>query len=341
MTTLAFAGPSRSALPNSSRALTPSRMAPLWRALGWLMLHVALLSALPTTSRAAERPETAADTERPAVCPEAPAEALDTAVSEALEAFSALEEARFRLARTRVARLIPCTLVPITPAAALRVHVVRALASWSDGDLEAAARALRAVLAIEPDWRPAPELLPQDHPLYLLLAATAEDDLDPREVRLRAVPEAGWLVDGTLHTRPAASDTGVEPPGLPADRAFLLQLRDPGARGAPTIRYTGYHLSTVTVPPEQLSLFPSPEVLRKRRRRAIHGVGSAFAGALLVGSAVTLGLGLDQRGDILAGRVDPTEVGAVQERANLYGAFAAGFGVSGLILGTLTWSIPW
>jgi hypothetical protein len=117
----------------------------------------------------------------------------------------------------------------------------------------------------------------------------------------------------------------------------LLQLLGPD--GAPA--YTGYHLSTTTIPVDELALAASPSEIRARRRKQARLWGSVVGGALLAGGGVTFGLGWSQREALGAGEVPLAQVEATAATANTLGGVSYGLAGAGALLTTLAWSVPW
>lgn len=275
------------------------------------------------------------------VCPERPRDEVVRAARDVEQRWLHLDEAGMQLARSRLAPLIGCLDVPLEVRDAVAVHRARGILAWVDGDTDAALRAFRAVHRLQPGWTLPEDLLPREHPLWRIYEAAAEDEGDDRGVALRIPPPHGWVLDGVVLPEPEAprAEDGrlLRDYELPADRAFLLQLREDGGG----IRYSGYHFSTVDIPVGELVLGPTPEEIRRRRSKAAHIIGTVVSGAMLGASAATLGLGLDQRARLTSGDVEISEVTSIQSRANTLGATAAGLGAAGATLMTVTWAVRW
>lgn len=271
-----------------------------------------------------------------APCPSTPA-ALVAVAEEVERAWTEADGPAFEAASARLDVEVGCVDAVVGADEAAVVHRARALAAFVQGDVEASRRAFVAVRLLAPGWRPPDAVVPEGHPLRKVFDAAAPPEA-PRTVELRTLPEHGWVVDGARYPLPREALAGRAPAyGLPADRAFVLQLLGPD--GAPS--YTGYHLSTTTIPASELALAASPSEIRARRRKQARLWGSVVGGALLAGGGVTFGLGWSQREALVAGQVPLDDVEATAATANTLGGVSYGLAGAGALLTTLAWSVPW
>ncbi|HMV65702.1 MAG TPA: hypothetical protein PKA64_02535 [Myxococcota bacterium] len=277
------------------------------------------------------------------ICPEHGATALVDEAQRLEAAFYEVDTVAFDLARQRLPALVPCVQERMSVLDAVTVHRAFGVLAYVGGDLDAARRAFGAVHVLQPDWRPLPEQLAPEHPLWALFAAAAEQAADERELGITMLPVFGWSVDGTEYPDDTPQRGAEEPTyGLPADRAFVLQIFTESG----SVAYTGYHFSTVDVPVNEMMIRPDPERLRKRRRLIARSIGTTLGGGLLVGAAVTVGIGMDAASPLIqANRQGTTNMlGSaldVQDEANRYGRIAAGLGGAGAALVSVAWVVPW
>jgi hypothetical protein len=279
-------------------------------------------------------------------CPEHGSTAAVDEAQRVEQAFYEVDTIAFDLGRHRLPALITCVDEPMSVLDAVAIHRAQGIIAYVIGDTDASRRAFGAVHVLQPDWRPLPDQLPTDHPLWGIFVAAAEQVADQRELAITALPSFGWSVDGTRFPRPGDIFDEEGAPegtyGLPADRAFLLQvMADDG-----TVTYTGYHFSTVDVPVQEMMVRPDPERAAKRRRLIARSIGTTVGGALLIGAAVNLGLGMDASAPLRrAIREDDnaylSEALSIQETANQYGKIASGLGGAGSAVVGLAWAIPW
>ncbi len=246
------------------------------------------------------------------------------------------EGAAFGDAHRAFEAALSCVDAPFVPAEAVRIHRSQALVAFVKGDAEAAKRSMMAARTLDPSWALPVELVPPGHPLWKVYAA-AEPPAEPALVPFLATPSHDWSVDGTPFRAGPLHKDELPDLGLPADRAFVLQILDDD--GAPT--WTGYHLSTATVPVDAFELGPDPAELRARRRKNARIWGSVVGGALLVGGGTAFGVGWSERERIANGEVPLTEVEATAAKANTLGGVSCGLGGAGALLVTLAWSVPW
>ena len=272
------------------------------------------------------------------VCPAAPVEATVRAAEAVEDAFYGLDDHAFGLARARLEGLLPCVDRSLSAEESARVHRAKALRAFVADELDASRRSYAAVLHLAPDWLPSSEDVPGNHPLWRLFESSADLAESTREVKIHTPPDGPWWVDGRAYTPKDVSEPGEDGvAGFPADRAFLLQI----AREDGQLRYSGYHLSTVDIPVHLLGVLPTPDELRRRRRKAGRIGGSIAAGLLLAGAGTSLALGLEQRADIARGRIPLSQVEQAQVRGNLLGGLAAGMGAGAAVAVTLGFAVPW
>lgn len=262
------------------------------------------------------------------------------AASDLEQAWLSLDGPGFDVARNRMSRLMPCTEAPFDAADAALLHRARALVAFVDGDMEASQRSFAAVHALQPEWHPDPALVPREHPLWRVFESAVDDDEDPKMLPFRLLPQSAWVVDGTRFPRdgdPRDADgvpTGSY--GLPADRAFVLQLY--GDKGG--LVYTAYHLSTADLPVNLLKVAEDPDAMRRRRKR-VRVWGSVVGGALLAAGATSFGLAWKDREAVAAEQVDLVDLEPTQRRANALGVVGYSLGGVGAATFTLAWAVPW
>lgn len=286
-------------------------------------------------------PPSALPEEGEVVCPDDPRRALVDAAAGVQDAYGDLDPQAFDVARSRMDRLYSCVTGPLSLQDSLALHRARALIAYVDEDLEASKRSFAAIHHLDPGWAPPPALVPPSHPIWNVFETSVDDDGDPRMLGLTLTPPGGWAVDGTRYPEEDAARGPdgelLDDYGLPADRAFVLQVfRDDGS-----MLYTGYHISPADIPVEEMAVLPDPKALRKRRRASARLWGTVISSTLLGASGVTLGLGLADRTAMQRGDVPLEDVTAVQSRANTLGYTSAGLAGAGGALMAVTWAVPW
>jgi hypothetical protein len=213
-------------------------------------------------------------------------------------------------------------------ADAIWLHRVHALDAFVEGDLEAVRRSFGAVKVLDPNWLPS---APPGHPLWPLFH---DGPFRTSLIPLVDESDADWLVDGTLVVPPEDGEAAVV---VPDNRAFVLQVRDPRKK----LVYTGYHVMPGDVPVDSLLALARPPSVTSRRKSA-RTWGTVVSGALLAASAVTLGLGIAERSQILN---DPTiplgELEDYQARANRYGWASVGLAGAGVTTFAVAWGVRW
>ena len=128
-------------------------------------------------------------------------------------AFGDLDEASFRSARAKRARLLPCVGDRLNPAQITALHRSEALATFLDRQPAAAVGAMRALLAVAPGYAFTEEVAPQGHPLHVYYEIALGSTTVPGRPLPR--PASGWLeVDGVA--------TELAPP----DRPYVFQRMD-------------------------------------------------------------------------------------------------------------------
>ncbi|MCB9664070.1 MAG: hypothetical protein H6732_08140 [Alphaproteobacteria bacterium] len=277
------------------------------------------------------------------VCPKEPRARLVEAAEAVEAAWLGLDLSGFDVARNRLGRLTLCVDSPLEVGDALVLHRARALVALVDRDPDAARRSFAAVHLLQPSWQP-DDSVPREHQLWKVFASAVDDDEAPKTVAFRTLPEAGWSVDGTRFPRPDdprdASGRLLGEYGLPADRAFVLQVFDARER----VTYTGYHFSTTDLPIEDLLVTRYADTVQARkRRRAARIAGSVIGGALLAAGGTTFGLGWQQREQFTQDALPLEEqtVLEAQGQANLLSGTSYGLAGAGALALTLAWAVPW
>lgn len=184
---------------------------------------------------------------------------LDAAIEEAEIAWKNVDDTAFRDGLNNLAGvLLPCMGDAVTPEASARVHLLMALHLFGNGDEDNAVASARAAHAADPAYLPPPELVAQEHPLYVWLAGEAPQ---PRAHKVPE-PKAGSVAFDGVQTRERA-----------ADRAAIVQVFDD----------TGFAKSTTYLGVgEAMPLYPAVP----RRRNALLGCA---IGAGAVGGGVYAG----------------------------------------------------
>lgn len=137
---------------------------------------------------------------------------LSKNVEAALLAFHDLDWTTFQTQLDDARAAVPCLNETPTTAETARLHLLEALAAGRLKDQGAADLAFRGVHADAPTYHPPADLVAPgsllDHAWGSAMAAGAPD--------LDLLPGPAWVVDGINN-----------PPGIPKDRAALVQLRTP------------------------------------------------------------------------------------------------------------------
>lgn len=278
-------------------------------------------------------------TEPDVVCPEHARHELILEAGIVELAFFRSDVDAFDAARRAMGQLMLCIDEPLMADDVAQLHRARAIIAYVEEDLEASKRAFAALHALKPEWTLPQDQLSFEHPLWKV--AEEAMAVEEREIGLAVSPTHGWAVDGTRY--PTADDPLDEeghPTGeyfLPADRAFVLQVFGDHEE----VIYTGYHMSTVDIPIQDLVVMPDPREAHRKRRVLARAIGSSIGGALLAGAAVTLGIGVDIRAPLLKNQVPLANIDATQARANLFGQTSAGLAGGGALVISLAWAVPW
>lgn len=272
------------------------------------------------------------------VCPPEPTQAVVDTARRVEQSWFDLDDATFSMARHQLVALLPCVDQALTVEQSVQLHRAEAISAFVDGEMDAARRSLAALHVLAPDWSYPEGALPPDHPLRRLI-----DDahgLDVGDVGLAVTPQTGWSVDGTRFPGPddprAPDGTLTASYTLPTGRAFVLQVFGDDGH----VVYTGYHLSTVDIPVQDMQALPTPEELRKKRQKVARLVGTTVGGAMIGGAAVMLGLGMSERRDVVEG-MPLTDIEPAQARANVYGGTSAGLASAGATVMAVVWAVRW
>ncbi len=226
---------------------------------------------------------------------------LSEAIGAAEEAYSTLDEERFRRATTEVDFVLPCLSDPVDSVLATRLHRLRGLGYFAAGDLQAATEALQSARVLDPDYVFPESILPVGFELrdrYEALPGT--------EGTLRRMPRprrgALWL-DG--------SESGQRP----LDRAALFQQLDPAGQVLQT-----HYLS----PTDPLPSYPG---IHKRQTNWL--IASAGTAAL---ASTLYGLSWVSRAQLntVDASWDADQLDRVQRRTNTLFWLSAVSGVVGL-----------
>jgi len=248
---------------------------------------------------------------------ECPGDSLQSAVQSAGElelAYVNLDEAGFDATSARVREAIPCIRAELSSPDAFSLHRALGLVAFVEGDDSGSRKSWAAVRSLRPGWQPADSLMPSGHPLRELWdAAIPGGELVP----LERAPAGGWVVDG------------VRTAEVPAHHAFVLQGFDADGQ----VIHTGYHRSLAEVP-----VFEPPDLSRRRRVRV---VGSAGAGALLLGAAAASLVAADARNRAMDAHTPYEELPGLRTLNHVGIATGIGAGVAAVGLATVVWGGRW
>jgi hypothetical protein len=218
----------------------------------------------------------------------------------------------FDVAAEHLASTIGCIDEPIDPATAVGLHHAMGLRAFVSRDPASAARSLRAVRLLDPQWRPRADWMREGQPLYALYL----EYLPPSRVTLPPPGKGAFRVDGR------------ETAEVPANEAFVLQHVD--ARKG--VVYTGYHASVATV----------PDFADDRRiRGTVRAVGTSLAVALLGGSVLSEIASANASTALYDPSTPPQELTGLLSRTNSLRTVAVGLGVGSVVTAGLTWAVPW
>lgn len=258
---------------------------------------------------------------------ECPADPLGEALIQAGKvegSYTNMDDAKFAEARGKLDAAMACMTSELSPPDAVAIHRARAIGSFVDGEESASRRSWLAVKSLQPDWQPSADLMPAGHPMRKLWETPMEggSPMVPQEL----APPGGWSVDGTRQNM------------VPAQRAYVLQ----GFSATGAVVYTGYLYQASEVPTSlPVDLVPTRRVHADgNARRNAHVIGSATAGALVIG-----GVGSLLVGSSFANQAD--EATDDLEATKLLGrsrtAAVAGYGLlgAGVVVGAATWVVPW
>jgi hypothetical protein len=250
-----------------------------------------------------------------AACP-ASAWELEQQAEEAVQAYEALELDRFEQLAQDLGHSVPCLSGPISTEGAARVHLVAALDSWTRRDEEQVHAALRALLDLQPGYRPSLILAPEGGGLLAAfeLARAAGPGME----------EPLTAVEITVDGRASAP--------FPLDRAAVVQWRSVGPL------QSRYSWGGSIEPELRASLgLVEPEPPRHAPRGSHRSRGLALAGAAT--GLVSL-LGARQANTAWAAFHDAETLADAaryynQNRLWALGSGAAGLGSAGLVVGAL------
>ena len=266
-------------------------------------------------------------------CPEQPLSAALGWASTLRSAYTAIDEQRLEEAHTGLVATIPCIREEIDPFQAFELHRAIALGAFVDDRESDSRESWAAVRAIQPDWVPPVDLMPEGHPLLSLWRATDVDLSKP--IPLQEMPKGGWRVDG------------VRQNAIPAARAFILQ----GFDGAGAVVHTGYYYDPAAIPDlEGVEMIPTrrgpvldADVSRRARARKW---GSLGAGTLAVGALATWGIAASAKSEIVTidENGDTTQndrVLLLSRRANGFSVATAALGATAATTAIVTWTVRW
>jgi len=135
---------------------------------------------------------------------------LDEALQAAEAAYVSLEVAAFQKAMTEVDFMVPCLVAPVAPDVAMRLHRVRGLGRFIDGDPAGAEASLRAARYGAPDYVFPTDVLPEGFELRVLYEELP--DLPAETLRIPRARGGEVYVDGVVRRE------------RPADAAALVQV---------------------------------------------------------------------------------------------------------------------
>jgi hypothetical protein len=179
---------------------------------------------------------------------------------------------------------LPCLLDPVTPALALRVHQVLALAAWALEDNKAFDGHLCSISHIDPTIPLPLSVVASGSPLRRYASTLTCNDIPPILVE---VPRGStmWL-DGV--------QTSLVP-GVPADRPYVMQQRVDGLPVATAIIRTGetmaplapVHAPTLAGPASPTGPGEAPRSLHRSNRRTAGGIALG-SGLVALGTGAAL-----------------------------------------------------
>ncbi len=257
-----------------------------------------------------------------ASCPAAPASVV-ASLDGAEAAFVNMDADAFIASSSEALAGAECLSAPLLPSVVARLHRVRGLSDFVNGDEAGAKRAFAAARAIEVEWRYAEARLPRNHPVLQLYGAAAT--IAPASSPLPAPREGRLELDGRVAlARPEAWPTLavlVDASGVVTASAYLdpgeLMFSYPVAASLPDVADA-----------------PQP-------RRSLPLAITSGASLLLAGGLYGAALGQERAfNDTSTFRPDP-ELIALQQRTNglAYGAIGAatlalGTGIGAVLVGS-------
>jgi hypothetical protein len=205
-----------------------------------------------------------------AECPLDPADLrreLDAAYSE----YTDLDFDGFRARFTGVREEVSCLSATLDGDEAAQLHFAHALDAFLDRDQDRMLRAIRGVLAADPDYSPSSDVVRPGNGLFVAFELARQ----PREPVTEPLPAGSYVVDGAPGSEAA-----------PMDRNAVVHRVD-------TQAVHSWYLDAPVLPlglaPEVEPLAPAPLARRSRRSRALLGAGAGLgiaAGASLAAAAV-------------------------------------------------------
>jgi len=135
---------------------------------------------------------------------------------QAVVAYEQANASKFETAYRDLRTELDCLEAVLEPAEVRTLHLVRALAAWTQGDADGTRAALGSVAALDPEFDLRTEVAVYDAGLIALAEETLDAPPMVTTITLPVVPWSTWRVDGQ-----DGADTG----GLtPVGRPVLLQL---------------------------------------------------------------------------------------------------------------------
>ncbi len=195
-------------------------------------------------------------------------ERLRAALEEAEQAYVSLDVSEFQRAMTEVDFMVPCLVQPVDPEVAVRLHRIRGLGQFIDGDAQGATTSLLAARRLAPDYVFPESVLPKGFELRDLYEGLTPD---PDAVVRMPRPSGGTLVVDGHHTRER-----------PTESASLVQVFVEGEA----------HLSSYLPPEAPLPEYPG---VHKARNALLWSAAATSVGsAVLYGSAWSARSRLDE-----------------------------------------------
>lgn len=238
-------------------------------------------------------------------------------------AYGNADETAFDAAHGRLRDGLPCVRTELTPADAIALHRALALGAFVAGDEAASRKAWAAVHALQPGWEPPASLMPAGHPLRRLWDEAVR--ITPTPQPLPDDAGGGWRVDGST------AETA------PEGRAFVVQ----GFTRDGSVAYSGWLTAVAEVPAGSPRSAGPTTPAASGSPRTGRVIGTAVAGALGAGAAVSLGLALDARGDVLDPSTPLADLPSARSRSRTFGGAAAGLGAAAATALVVTWAVPW